>query len=72
MRPSDDGKDIFDRWYVDLAKGEARSIKLFDEIAKLMLFNRRTACGIDGHCSSQLQKQDKEIRFLTCVMSADI
>lgn len=47
-------KDIFDRWYVDLMNGKGRSIKLFDDMANLILYNRRTACGIDGKCSPQL------------------
>lgn len=47
-------KDIFDRWYVDLRAGKIRSIKLFDDIANIMLWGIRTACGIDGHCMPQI------------------
>ena len=47
-------KDIFDRWYEDFMAGKGRSIKLFDDIANLLLFGKRTACGIDGHCSPQI------------------
>ena len=47
-------KDIFDRWYADCTAGRSRSIKLFDDIANLMLWGHKTACGIDGHCSPQI------------------
>lgn len=47
-------KDLFDRWYVDLVNGKGRSIKLFDDMANLVLYDQKTACGIDGKCSPQL------------------
>ncbi|MCR5155311.1 MAG: radical SAM protein [Butyrivibrio sp.] len=47
-------RDIFDRWYDDFTAGRGRSIKLFDDIANLLLFGKRTACGIDGHCTPQI------------------
>ena len=47
-------KDIADRWYIDFKNGDVRSIKLIDDIANLVLFNKRTACGIDGKCSPQI------------------
>ncbi|MCR5310843.1 MAG: SPASM domain-containing protein, partial [Lachnospiraceae bacterium] len=47
-------KDLFDRWYGDLKEGRVRSIKMFDDIANLLLFNIKTACGIDGHCMPQI------------------
>ncbi len=45
---------IFDLWYADYAKGQYRSVKLFDDLVNLLAYGIPTACGIDGYCCPQM------------------
>lgn len=44
---------ILDYWFIELAKGNYISIKLFDDIFNLLVRNEMTACGILGNCQVQ-------------------
>ena len=45
---------LFELWKRDYDKNEIVSVKLFDDIINLLVYEKCTACGITGHCSPQL------------------
>lgn len=46
-------KNLFVKWKNEVLKGNYISVKLFDDIVNLFLFNCPTACGICGNCKIQ-------------------
>ena len=45
---------LFDRWYEAYRKGNYISVKLFDDLARLLAFGECNACGLLGFCQPQL------------------
>lgn len=45
---------LFDRWYEAFRKGNYISIKLFDDLTRLLAFGECNACGLLGFCQPQL------------------
>lgn len=45
---------LFRLWAADFARGQYRSVKLFDDLVNLLAFGRVTGCGIDGKCRPQI------------------
>ena len=45
---------LFDRWYEAFRKGNYISVKLFDDLARLLAFGECNACGLLGFCQPQL------------------
>lgn len=46
-------KSIFSFWKRTVKTGQPISVKLFDDIVNMFLFNRITSCGFDGRCQPQ-------------------
>ena len=45
--------ELFRLWQTELTKGNYISIKLFDDLANMLVFGRLTACGLNGTCNLQ-------------------
>lgn len=45
---------LFDRWYNAFCQGNYISVKLFDDLARLLAFGECNACGLLGFCQPQL------------------
>ena len=45
---------LFDRWYEAFRKGNYISVKLFDDLARLLAFGECNACGLLGFCQPQI------------------
>ena len=47
-------KDLFPHWKREAQKGNLIVIRLFEDLAALMLFGRPITCGVSGRCSPQI------------------
>ena len=45
---------LFKLWNADFEKGRYRSVKLFDDLVKLLVDGSRNACGLTGRCMPQI------------------
>ncbi len=54
QRYADFYRSIFDFWYEEARRGQARSVKLFDDLLSLLTSALPSACGINGQCQRQI------------------
>ncbi|MFA9397325.1 MAG: anaerobic sulfatase maturase [Clostridiaceae bacterium] len=56
LKPEAYGKflcDVFDKWYEDILKNDAVSIRYFDNLVSMIQGGRPEACGMSGICSCE-------------------